>query len=95
MKVWHEFENKNTKRLYSSTIDFPVSNGKLFLSRFYEHDLVRRMWICDPDYNGPEVPYYTGEIYVGDNSVIVVRYIILYYVSIGGNALVSAEKLCY
>ena len=92
-KVWHEFKNKNTKRLYSSTIDFPVSNGKLFLSLFYEHDLVRRMWICDPDYNGPEVPYYTGEIYVGDNSVIGARSIILYNVSIGKNALVAAGSV--
>lgn len=61
--------------------------------RFYEHDLVRRMWICDPDYNGPEVPYYTGKIYVGDNSVIGARSIILYNVSIGKNALVAAGSV--
>lgn len=61
--------------------------------RLYEHDLVRRMWICDPGYKGSEVPYYTGEIYVGDNSVIGARSIILYNVSIGKNALVAAGSV--
>lgn len=61
--------------------------------RFYEHDLVRRMWICDPNYEGPKIEYYTGPINVGNNVVIGARSIILYNVSIGKNALVAAGSV--
>ncbi len=61
--------------------------------RFYEHDLVHRMWICDPNYEGPQVEYYSGSIKVGDNVVIGARSIIFYNVSIGENALVAAGSV--
>ncbi len=61
--------------------------------RFYEHDLVRRMWILDSNYNGPEIDYYTGEITIDNNVVIGARSLILYNVSIGNNALVAAGSV--
>lgn len=61
--------------------------------RFYEHDLVRRMWLNDPKYSGPGIAYYTGRIVVGNNVVIGARSIILYNVTIGDNALVAAGSV--
>lgn len=61
--------------------------------RFYEHDLVRRMWICNPEYEGPDIEYYTGKIVVGDNVVIGARSIVLYNVTIGHDALVAAGSV--
>ena len=61
--------------------------------RFYEHDLVNRMFNNDPTYSGPKVPYYTGKIVIGDNVVLCARSIILYNVNIGHNALVAAGSV--
>ncbi|MCC8101805.1 MAG: acyltransferase, partial [Clostridiales bacterium] len=61
--------------------------------RFYEHDLVNRMFNCDEHYTGPQVGYYTGEIQINDNVVIGARSIILYDVCIGNNALVAAGSV--
>ena len=61
--------------------------------RFYEHDLVRRMWICNEKYQGPNIEYYTGEITVKDNVVIGARAIILYNVTLGHDSLIAAGSV--
>lgn len=61
--------------------------------RFYEHDLVRRMWICEEEYIGSQIKYYTGTIVVKNNVVIGARSIILYNVTIGNNALIAAGSV--
>jgi len=61
--------------------------------RFYEHDVVHRMWNFDKKYTGPQIGYYTGEIKVEDNVLIGARSIILYNVTIGKNALVAAGSV--
>lgn len=62
--------------------------------RFYEHDLINRMYICDPNYIGPDLKYYTGPITISDNVVIGARSIVLYNVKIGRNALIAAGSVC-
>ena len=61
--------------------------------RFYEHDLVRRMWNGDPEYKGENIAYYTGEIVVDDNVVLGARCTVLYNVHIGKNALVASGSV--
>lgn len=61
--------------------------------RFYEHDLVRLMFVGDEDYTGPNIKYYTGKITIEDNVVIGARSIILYNVTIGHNALIAAGSV--
>ena len=61
--------------------------------RFYEHDLVGRMWNYDKEYSGPQIEYYRGYITVEDNVVIGARSIVLYNVTIGKNALVAAGSV--
>lgn len=61
--------------------------------RFYEHDVVGRMWNHDKEYTGPRIAYYTGEIKVEDNVLLGARSIILYNVTIGKNALVAAGSV--
>ncbi len=61
--------------------------------RIYEHDMIHRMWNYDPNYDGPEVKFKTGDIVIEDNVVIGARSIILYNVRIGRNALVAAGSV--
>ncbi len=61
--------------------------------RIYEHDMIHRMWTCDPEYNGPSVDFKTGEVSVGDNSVLCARSIVLYGVDIGKNVIVASGSV--
>lgn len=61
--------------------------------KFYEHDIVHRMWNYDPSYTGPRVQQYEGQIEIGDNTVIGGSSIILYNVNIGKNVLVAAGSV--
>lgn len=61
--------------------------------KFYEHDIVHRMWNGDKNYNGEALQQYHGEIVIGDNVVIGGNSIILYDVHIGNNALIAAGSL--
>ena len=51
------------------------------------------MWICNPEYAGEEIEYYTGKIIVKDNVVIGAKAIILYNVTIGHDALIAAGSV--
>lgn len=61
--------------------------------RFYEHDVVHRIWNCNPLYKDHKIKFYTGEIIVGDNVVICARSIILYNVHIGSNVIIAAGSV--
>ena len=61
--------------------------------RIYEHDMIHRMWNYDSNYDGPQVKFKTGDIAIGDNSVIGARSIILYNVNIGRNVVVAAGSV--
>lgn len=51
------------------------------------------MWICNENYQGPNIEYYTGEITVKDNVVIGARAIILYNVTLGHDSLIAAGSV--
>lgn len=61
--------------------------------KFYEHDIVHRMWNGDREYTGPVICPYYGEITVGDNTVLGGNSVILYNVKIGKNVLVAAGSV--
>lgn len=61
--------------------------------KFYEHDIVHRMWNGDSTYKGPLLPQYEGKIIIEDNVVIGGNSIILYNVCIGKNALIAAGSV--
>ena len=61
--------------------------------RFYEHDLISRMFNNDSEYIGSKIHYFTGKIVVEDNVVIGARSIILYNVTIGRNSVVAAGSV--
>ncbi len=61
--------------------------------RIYEHDMIHRMWDYDSNYDGPQVKFKTGDVVIGDNSVIGARSIILYDVKIGKNVVVAAGSV--
>lgn len=61
--------------------------------RFYEHDIIHRMWNEDPLYLGDIVRQYEGEISVGDNTVLGARSIILAGVHIGHNVVVGCGSV--
>ncbi len=61
--------------------------------RLYEHDMIQRMWNEDSAYIGPKVKFKTGDIEIGDNSVICARSIILYDVKIGRNVVVAGGSV--
>lgn len=61
--------------------------------RFYEHDIIHRMWNGDEQYDGPRIEQYEGEIIVEDNVVIGANSIILYNVHIGRNSVVAAGSV--
>lgn len=61
--------------------------------KFFEHDIVHRMWNDDPDYSGPNIAFYKKDISVGNNVVLGGNSIILYGVAIGNNALVAAGSV--
>lgn len=61
--------------------------------KFFEHDVVYRMWNGDEQYQGQVIAQYTGEITIDDNAVIGANSIILYNVHIGKNALVAAGSV--
>ena len=61
--------------------------------KFFEHDIVHRMWNGNRAYTGPVINQYQGEITVGDNSVIGGNSIILYNVKIGNDVLVAAGSV--
>ena len=61
--------------------------------KFYEHDIVHRMWNGDSAYKGPLLPQYEGKIIIEDNVVIGGNSIILYNVCIGKNALIAAGSV--
>lgn len=61
--------------------------------KFFEHDIVHRMWNGDYDYSGAKIKPYQGEIIIDDNVVIGGNSIILYNVHIGHNALVAAGSV--
>ncbi len=61
--------------------------------RFYEHDMIHRMWNGDPTFNGPGMRVKKGNISVGDNSVLGARSIILYGVEIGRNVVVASGSV--
>lgn len=61
--------------------------------KFFEHDIVHRMWNGDINYKGSPIHQYQGEIIIGDNVVIGGNSIILYNVMIGKNALIAAGSV--
>lgn len=61
--------------------------------KFFEHDIVHRMWNGDKSYHGHAISQYMGEIYIDDNVVIGGNSIILYNVYIGRNALIAAGSV--
>lgn len=61
--------------------------------KFFEDDIVHRMWNGNRAYTGPVINQYQGEITVGDNSVIGGNSIILYNVKIGNDVLVAAGSV--
>lgn len=61
--------------------------------KFFEHDIVHRMWNGDKQYCGPVIHQYYGEIIIDDNVVIGGNSIILYDVHIGKNALIAAGSV--
>ncbi len=61
--------------------------------RFYEHDVVHRMWNNDPNFKGEKVEYYKGDITIEDNVVIGGSSIILYNTHIGHNSLIAAGSV--
>lgn len=61
--------------------------------KFFEHDIVHRMWNGDKEYTGPKVSAYIGNIEIEDNVVIGANSIILYNTHIGKNALIAAGSV--
>lgn len=61
--------------------------------KFYEHDIVHRMWNGDKSYDGIPIKQYEGEITIEDNVVVGGSSIILYNVHIGHNSLVAAGSV--
>lgn len=61
--------------------------------RFYEHDLIHRLYNNDPDYAGPKISFYTGKIVIEDHVVIGARSIILYNVTIGHHSVIAAGSV--
>lgn len=61
--------------------------------KFYEHDIIHRMWNEDKQYEGPHIGQYEGKIIVEDNVVIGGNSIILYDVCIGKNSVVAAGSV--
>lgn len=61
--------------------------------KFFEHDIIHRMWNGDMEYKGPMIPLYLGDIVIEDNVVIGANSIILYNVHIGKNALIAAGSV--
>ncbi len=61
--------------------------------RFYEHDMIHRMWNCDPNYIGKPVKMKADYVKVGDNTAIGARSIILYGVNIGRNVVVASGSV--
>lgn len=61
--------------------------------KFFEHDIVHRMWNGDQNYNGEKISLFVGKIKIDDNVVIGGNSIILYNVHIGNNALIAAGSV--
>lgn len=61
--------------------------------KFFEHDIVHRMWNGDKNYTGEKIAQFDGKIEIDDNAVIGGNSIILYNVHIGNNALVAAGSV--
>lgn len=61
--------------------------------KFYEHDIVHRMWNGDEQYDGPHIGQYEGKIIVEDNVVLGGNSIILCNVRIGRNSVVAAGSV--
>ena len=61
--------------------------------KFFEHDIVHRMWNGDQKYDGSQILQYEGKIEIDDNVVIGGNSIILYNVHIGQNVLVAAGSV--
>ena len=61
--------------------------------RFYEHDVIHKMWNGDPDYKGERIKQYEECISIGDNTVLGARSIVLAGVSIGKNVVVGCGSI--
>jgi hypothetical protein len=61
--------------------------------RFYEHDMIQRMWNEDPAYIGNHIKMKADYISIGDNVVLGARSIILYGVHVGKNAVVASGSV--
>lgn len=61
--------------------------------KFYEHDMIQRLFNFDENYHGPKIKYFTGEIVIEDNVVICADSIILYNVKIGHHSIIAAGSV--
>lgn len=61
--------------------------------KFYEHDIVHRMWNGNPDYKGIPMKQFEDSILIGDNVVLCGNSIVLAGVTIGHDALVAAGSV--
>lgn len=61
--------------------------------KFYEHDIIHRMWNGNPDYKGISIKQFEDGIKIGDNVVLCGNSIILAGVTIGHDALVAAGSV--
>ncbi len=61
--------------------------------RFYEHDLINRMFNNNPKYVGPKLNYYTSSIVIEDNVLIGAKSIIMYNVHIGESSIIAAGSV--